>query len=101
MGEVDLPASIKKQELKAEPITQAQLEELYQLSESYEALFNKRAQLYRKRDLKNKNLKETDFKRLILEHYSFLKRPVFLLDDQLFAGNSKKTVEAVKKALHE
>ena len=70
------------------------------LSGSYESLFSKRAQLYRKRDLKNKDLKEEDFKNLILEHYTFLKRPVFMLDGKIFIGNSKKTVEAVKQQLH-
>ena len=70
------------------------------LSGSYESLFSKRAQLYRKRDLKNKDLKEEDYKNLILEHYTFLRRPVFMLDGKIFIGNSKKTVEAVKQQLH-
>lgn len=101
MAEVNLPPSITKQELKAQPITETQLEELHQQSGSYEALFNKRAQLYRQRDLKNKNLGEEDFKALLLEHYTFLKRPIFIIEKQLFAGNSKKTVAAVKQALNE
>lgn len=99
-GEVDLPETVTKQDIKTEAITPSQLEEMQSLSGSYESLFSKRAQLYKKRDLKNQNLEEQDFKELILEHYTFLKRPVFILDDEIFIGNSKKTVAAVKQKLH-
>ncbi|HIB36430.1 MULTISPECIES: ArsC/Spx/MgsR family protein [Mesonia] len=100
LKEVNLPDDVEQQDIKTEPITSTQLEEMQSLSGSYESLFSKRAQLYRKRDLKNKDLKEEDFKNLILEHYTFLKRPVFMLDGKIFIGNSKKTVEAVKQQLH-
>ena len=55
-----------RQDLKKEGLTSEELEVLYQLSGSYESLFNKRAQLYKQRDLKNKNLKEIDFKNLLV-----------------------------------
>ncbi|WP_304034954.1 arsenate reductase family protein [Mesonia mobilis] len=100
LKEVNLPDDVEQQDIKTEPITSTQLEEMQSLSGNYESLFSKRAQLYRKRDLKNKDLKEEDFKNLILEHYTFLKRPVFMLDGKIFIGNSKKTVEAVKQQLH-
>ena len=90
----------KLQDIKSEPITQSQLEQMYSLSNSYEALFSKRAILYRERNLKEENLTEEDFKALILEQYTFLKRPVIIVDDQIFIGNSKKVVEAAKKAIH-
>ncbi|MEO2059051.1 MAG: ArsC/Spx/MgsR family protein [Mesonia sp.] len=100
LKEVNLPDDVEQQDIKTEPITSTQLEEMQSLSGNYESLFSKRAQLYRKRDLKNKDLKEEDYKSLILEHYTFLKRPVFMLDGKIFIGNSKKTVEAVKQQLH-
>ncbi|WP_283640509.1 arsenate reductase family protein [Mesonia mobilis] len=100
LKEVNLPDDVEQQDIKTEPITSTQLEEMQSLSGSYESLFSKRAQLYRKRDLKNKDLKEEDYKNLILEHYTFLRRPVFMLDGKIFIGNSKKTVEAVKQQLH-
>ena len=100
LKEVNLSDDVEQQDIKTEPITSTQLEEMQSLSGSYESLFSKRAQLYRKRDLKNKDLKEEDFKNLILEHYTFLRRPVFMLDGKIFIGNSKKTVEAVKQQLH-
>lgn len=89
------------QDIKSEEITTKQLEEMYKRSGSYEALFSKRAQLYKQKDLKNQNLSEKDFKKYILEHYTFLSRPVIIYNDQIFIGNSAKTVEAAKQAIHE
>lgn len=88
------------QDIKTEAITPAQLEEMKLLSGSYESLFSKRARMYKERDLGNKNLLEVDFKVLILEHYTFLKRPVILIDDQIFIGNGKKEIAAAKEVLH-
>lgn len=90
----------KLQDIKSEPITESQLEQMHSLSNSYEALFSKRAILYRERNLKEQNLTEDDYKALILEQYTFLKRPVIIMDDQIFIGNSKKVVEAAKKAIN-
>lgn len=87
------------QDIKKNPLTLEDLDSLVALSGSYEALFNKRARLYKERDLKNKDLTEEDFKNLLLEHYTFLKRPVILSGNVVFIGNSKKTVEAAKKAM--
>ena len=88
------------QDIKTEPITISQLEQMHDLSKSYESLFSKRAVLYRERNLKEKNLSEADFKALILEQYTFLKRPVIIVGNEIFIGNSKKVVEAAKKAIH-
>ena len=88
-----------RQDVKKEGLTLEELEHLYQLSGSYESLFNKRAQLYKQRDLKNKNLQEVDFKNLLLDHYTFLKRPVIINQNKIFIWNSKKTVESAKKSI--
>ncbi len=88
------------QDIKTEAITSGQLEQMHELSGSYEALFSRRARLFRQQGLNEKKLSEADYKNLILEHYTFLKRPVIFVDDQLFIGNSKKVVEAAKAALH-
>ena len=76
-----------------------ELNEMYSKTSSYEALFNKRAQKYKTLGLKEKNLKEKDLKNLILAEYTFLKRPVFLIDDILFVGNSKKVITSLKAYL--
>jgi len=88
------------QDIKTESVTASQLEQMHNLSNSYESLFSKRAVLYRERNLKEKKLTEADYKALILEQYTFLKRPVIIVDNQIFIGNSKKVVEAAKKAIH-
>ena len=100
MNEIELPSAFIQQDIKTDPITQEQLDELYNLSGSYEALFNKRARLYRERNLNSQDLGESDFEELILEQYTFLKRPVIVNNDQIFIGNSKKTVEEAKLAIH-
>ncbi len=71
------------------------------LSGSYESLFSRRAKLYKERGLATENLSEDDYKSLILEHYTFLKRPVIIAGDKIFVGNSKKTVEAAVQAVSE
>ena len=85
-----------QQEIKANPLTEMQLDEMYQLSKSYEALFNKRARLYNAKGLKNLTLTENDYKNYILEEYTFLKRPVFIVENEIFIGNSKKEIERLK-----
>lgn len=83
------------QDIKEKPINEEQLKKMHALSGSYEALFSKRAQLYKSLGLKDKNLTEVDFKKYILEHYTFLKRPVFIIDDKIYIGNSKKVISEV------
>lgn len=98
--ELQLPADFELQDIKTEAITESQVDEMKALAGSYEALFSKRARLYRERGLNEKQLSEGDFKNLILEQYTFLKRPVLFVEDQIFVGNSKKVVEAAKLAIH-
>ena len=87
-------------DIKADPITEEQLQEMEQLAGSFEILFSKRARLYKERGLKDKSLSENDFKNLILEHYTFLKRPVMIFNGQIFVGNAAKVVAAAKEKLH-
>lgn len=82
------------QDIKEEPITVKQLEEIHLLAGNYEMLFSKSAKLYKEMGLKDENLTESDYKRYILEHYTFLNRPVIRIDSALFIGNSPKSVQA-------
>ncbi|MAY22695.1 MAG: hypothetical protein CMC74_07945 [Flavobacteriaceae bacterium] len=100
LKELDLPGTFEKQDIKSDEITAKQLDHMKALAGSYEALFSKRAKLYQERGLKNESLSEEDYKQLILEHYTFLKRPVLVNDDEIFIGNSKKVVAAAKNSLH-
>jgi arsenate reductase len=86
-------------DIRQNPITAAELEQMHELSGSYEALFSRKAQLYKSLDLKSKSLTEADYKKYILEHYTFLSRPVFLIDGKIYIGNSQKNITEVIKAL--
>ena len=81
--------------IRQNPISESDLEEMYQLSGSYEALFSKKAQLYKSLGLKDKNLTEVDFKKYLLEHYTFLSRPVFIIDGKIYIGNNQKNIQEV------
>ncbi|KYP15626.1 ArsC/Spx/MgsR family protein [Flavihumibacter sp. CACIAM 22H1] len=87
------------QDIKTVAITPEQLDEMKQLAGSYEALFSRRALKFRSMGLHEKTLQEADYRRLILEEYTFLKRPVAIVGKEIFIGNTKAVVEALKKAL--
>ncbi|MFK7899348.1 MAG: arsenate reductase family protein [Cyclobacteriaceae bacterium] len=87
------------QNIKEEPITVSQIEEMKKIAGSYEALFSRKAMKYRALGLNEKELSEENYKQYILEEYTFLKRPVALIDDKIFIGNSKKVVEELKNEL--
>ena len=87
------------QDIKTQSITPAQIEEMHTISGTYEALFSRRAMKFRARGLHEKQLSEADYKALILEEYTFLKRPVFLIGEKIFIGNAKKTVAQVSENL--
>ncbi len=95
----DLIADFEKQDIKTEQMTFEQIDEMKKRSGSYESLFSRKAMKYRSMGLGDKNLTEDDYRTLIQEEYTFLKRPVFIVDNEIFVGNSKKVVEALKKHL--
>lgn len=87
------------QDIKSEPITAKQLDEMATLAGSYEALFSRVALKYRALGLNEKTLTEKDYKKYILEEYTFLKRPVFIIDKAIFIGNAPKNVANVAAAM--
>ena len=96
LGDVD---GLVLQDIKKEQITSSQLEEMKELSGSYESLFSRRAMKYRSMGLNEMDLVEKDYRKYILEEYTFLKRPVMVFDNEIFVGNSKKVVAAAKASL--
>ena len=88
------------QNIKVNRVTSIQLAEMQELAGSYEALFSRTAMKYKALNLKEKNLNEEDYKNYILDEYTFLKRPVSIIGDSIFIGNSKKVIEALKTALN-
>ena len=87
------------QDIKTSPVTAEQLEEMKAMAGSYEALFSRTARKYRELKLKNQQLGENDYRDFILNEYTFLKRPVFIVDGEIFIGNSKKSIQALSEKL--
>ena len=85
------------QDIKTEKITPEQLEQMYQMAGSYEALFSRRAMKYRSLGLNEMDLNEEDYHKYILEEYTFLKRPVVIVDNAIFVGSAKKQVQGAKE----
>jgi len=87
------------QDIKTNKITANQLEDMKALSGSFESLFSRRSQQYAAMGLKEKTLGEQDYRDLILQEYTFLKRPVAIVGTEIFIGNTKENVAALKEKL--
>lgn len=98
-SELNFDDSFESQDIKTQKITDSQIEEMAKMAGNYESLFSRIARKYRQFELKNKNLTEQDYKNYILEEYTFLKRPVIILGDEIFIGNSKKNLLALSEAM--
>lgn len=88
-----------KQDIKTQPISEKELDALKELAGSYEALFSRRALKYREWGLNEKNLSEKDYRKFILDEYTFLRRPVVVNGKQIFVGNAPKVVAAAKASM--
>ena len=99
MGELGGLEDFEKQNIKDNNISAGELDDLRNKVGSYEALFSRRAMKFRQWGLHEKTLTEQDFRDLILKEYTFLKRPVIIIGESVFAGNAKKEVEGAKRLL--
>ncbi|MCA1752663.1 MAG: arsenate reductase family protein [Cryomorphaceae bacterium] len=99
MKELKLADDVEMREIKSSPITALEADSIAGKVGSYEAMFSKRAMKYRSLGLHEKELSEKDYRRYLLEEYTFLKRPVMETDNRAVAGNSKKAVAEMKSLL--
>tara|TARA_X000000368_G_C22924408_1_gene664607 strand:+ start:477 stop:821 length:345 start_codon:yes stop_codon:yes gene_type:complete len=90
---------IELQDIKKVTMTPEQLDQMKNLAGSYEALFSRKAMKYRSMGLNEKNLTEEDYKNYIVQEYTFLKRPVAIINNKIFIGNSKAVIESLKSEL--
>lgn len=100
LDEINFGDEVELQDIKKENIDAKTLDFIKEKVGSYEDLFSKRAMKYRSMGLNEMNLTEKEYRKYMLEEYTFLKRPFIILDNEVFVGNAKKTVEAAKKAYH-
>lgn len=91
-----LPLDLVLQDIKHEALEESQLEQLRRLSGSYEALFNRRSRKYAELGLKAKILNESDYRKLLLQEYTFMKRPMVVWDEQLYIGTSAATLQQLR-----
>lgn len=100
LEELELQDDVALQDIKKVHITAEELDRAHQLlGGSYEDLLNKRSRVYQAEKLKDQNLTEDEIRGWILKEYSMLKRPLAIIDDEVFAGNAKKTVEALTEKI--
>lgn len=93
--EINPDSSFIFQDLKGMPISAIQLDHLRKLSGSYASVFNRQARKYRELSLHTQDLTEAQIRRYILNEYTLLKRPIFIVNDKVFIGNSRKVVSAL------
>ncbi len=91
--EINPGSDVELQDIKQNGIDEITLDWLKDKVGSYEALFSKKAMKYRSMGLNEMNLTEADYKKYMLEEYTFLKRPFIINGEEVFIGNAKKTVE--------
>lgn len=87
-------------DIKTQPLTAPELDRLATLVGSYEALFSRRARKYRSEGLADRELTEADYRKYLLGEYTLLKRPVTVVGERVFIGNSAKQVTATQAALN-
>lgn len=87
-------------DIKENNIDAATLDWIKEKVGSYEALFSKRAMKYKSMGLNTQQLSEADYRKYMLEEYTFLKRPFMIYNEEVFIGNAAKEVEKAKAAFH-
>lgn len=100
LKEIDPGPDVELQNIKEKNIDEKTLDFLKDKVGSYEALFSKKAMKYRSLGLNEMNLTEQDYKKYMLQEYTFLKRPFMINENEVFIGNSKKVVEAAVHSFH-
>jgi len=93
MKALPLPTDMERMDIKQQNIDAETLDWIKEKVGSYEALFSKRAMKYRGLGLNEMNLTEADYRKYMLEEYTFLKRPFIIDGENVFIGNAKKDVE--------
>lgn len=99
LKEWEVDESFELQDIKHEKMTADQVDEMIELAGNVTDLFSKRSMKYRAMGLHEKELSDAEMRSLILEEYTFLKRPVLLIDGTIFIGNSKKVVAAAAEKI--
>ena len=93
---LNLPKEVELIDIKQTNIDAETLDWVKEKVGSYEGMFSKRAMKFRSMGLNEMNLTEADYRKYMLEEYTFLKRPFTIYDENVWIGNAKKDVEAAQ-----
>lgn len=96
MKALNLPSDVELIDIKQTNIDAKTVDWLKEKVGSYEGMFSKRAMKFRSQGLHEMNLTEADYRKYMLEEYTFLKRPFTIYDDHIWIGNGKKEVESAQ-----
>jgi arsenate reductase len=100
LKEINPGKDVELQDIKAQNIDAITLDWIKEKVGSYEALFSKRAIKYRSLGLNEMRLTEADFRKYLLEEYTFLKRPFMINGEEVFIVNAKKDVAAAVESFN-
>jgi arsenate reductase len=101
LSQIGTVEGLELQNIKEENIDEKMLDWLKDKVGSYEALFSKKAMKYRAMGLHEQTLSEADYRRLMLEEYTFLKRPFMINGEEVFIGNTSKVVDEAIQSFHQ
>ena len=96
LKQLNLPSDIALIDIKQTNIDGEALDKIAGMVGSYERLFSKKAMKYKALGYDKRTLSELEYRHIIVEEYTFLRRPVIVYDDFFSIGNSK---EEVNKAI--
>jgi arsenate reductase (glutaredoxin) len=86
-------------DIKNQNIDEKTLDWIKEKVGSYEALFSRKAMKYRALGLDKQTLEEEDYRKLMLQEYTFLKRPFIIIGDEVFIGNAKNTIQMAQEKI--
>ena len=90
--EINPPKNVQLIDIKQTNIDEETLDWLKSKVGSYEALFSKRAIKFRELAPNQLPINDEDYKPLLLQEYTFLKRPFIIDSEQIAIGNAKSEV---------
>jgi arsenate reductase len=100
LNQLHLNENVELQDIKQKNIDADTLDWLKEKVGSYEALFSKKAMKFRSMGLHERTLTENEYRELMLQEYTFLKRPFIINESEVFIGNTKAQVEAAIKSFN-
>ena len=89
--------SVNLQDIKIEPISINPIDEMAKTAGSYKVLFSRKAINYKTLALTEIKFSEADYKKYIFDEDTFIKRQVTMIYENIFNGNSKKNISALKQ----